>query len=167
MKTLLKNKGFALFSFFMSMICHAETPASASLTLHNRSSYLMVNAVWRDGRNCSGRLSQERPMGIHGTYSPTLQVPAGQPIAVGVGIYEMEGKSPVICDYILAFNLAPSAQYRLEYDVHDRRCYGQLFRHEGDGTYKLARSADPENMQERFPEFGWDQVEPGCSELQE
>jgi len=167
MKTLLKVKAFTLFSLLMTMIGHAEIPASASLTLHNRSSYPMVNAIWREGRNCSARLSQETPMGISGTHSPTLEVPAGKSIAAGIAIYDMEGKSPVICDYILSFHLAPTVQYRLEYDVHDRRCYGQLFRHEGGGAYKLVRSADPENMQERFPEFGWDQVEPGCSELQE
>lgn len=122
----------------------------------------MTAALWRNGRDCSQRMLQDAPIDINGTNSPAIGVPANQLIATGVAIYEMRGKSPVVCDYILSFTLSPSRQYRLEYDVHDRRCYGQLFRQE-EGIYKLVVSDDPEGITERFPEFGWDQSEPGCA----
>lgn len=123
----------------------------------------MTHAFWRNGKNCSQRMLQEAPIDINNANAPSISAPAGQPMAVGVAIYEMRDKLPVVCDYILSFTLSPSRQYRLEYDVHDRRCYGQLFRQEGE-NYQLVVSSDPEGLVERFPEFGWDQFEPGCAE---
>jgi len=138
---------------------NSSTP-SASLAIQNRSGYSMDNSIWLNGENCSGRLLPK--VDINNTNTPVISIPAGKSVAVGVAIYEMRGKSPVVCDYILSFALDTSRQYRLEYDVHDRRCYGQLFRQEGD-VYKLVVNSDAENLKERFPEFGWDQYEPGCA----
>jgi len=136
---------------------------SASLTIHNRSGYPMSNTLWRNGKNCSQRMLEDSPIDINGSSAPTINAPTGQPMAIGVAIYEMRDKSPVVCDYVLSFTLSPSRLYRLEYDVYDRKCYGQLFREEA-GTYKLVVSGDPENLTERLPEFGWDQYEPGCAD---
>lgn len=154
----------ALASILLARTLIAETPATlkASLTIENRSGYPMDNAIWRNGINCTEKMFVDAPININSANASALNVPAGQPMAVGVAIYEMRGKSPVVCDYILSFSLIPSRLYRLEYDVYDRRCYGQLFREEG-GAYKLVVSSDPEQFTERFPEFGWDQYEPGCA----
>jgi len=153
-----------LVSFLLAATTLAENTAetSTSLAIHNRSGYLMASALWRNGKDCSQRMLQDSPIDINSANTPAINAPVGQPMAIGVAIYEMRDKLPVICDYILSFTLSPSRQYRLEYDVHDRRCYGQLFRQEA-GVYKLVNSSDPENLTERFPEFGWDQNEPGCA----
>jgi len=162
------NKALLMLAAFTSMLwagsLMAENPAapSASLTIQNRSGYLMDSAIWQNGENCSKRMLQGAPVDINSANASAINAPAGKPMAIGVAIYEMRGKSPVVCDYILSFTLSPSRQYRLEYDVYDRRCYGQLFREE-TGTYKLVQSGDAENVTERFPEFGWDQSEPGCA----
>lgn len=147
-----------------TLFAETQTASSASLTIHNRSGYVMANAVWRNGKDCSQRMLQDAPIDINGANAPAVSVPAGRLMAVGVAIYDMGAKTPVVCDYILSFTLKPDQQYLLEYDVHDRRCYGQLFRQE-NGTSQLVTRTDPENLTERFPEFGWDQSEPGCAEL--
>jgi hypothetical protein len=49
----------------------------------------------------------------------------------------------------------------LEYYVHDRRCYGNLYR-TNNSVYDLVEPDDAENLQEKMPEWGWDQFEPGC-----
>lgn len=155
----------SLASLLLASTLAAENPvASTSLTIRNRSGYPMATVLWQNGKDCSQRLLQDAPpIDINSANPPTINVPANQLMAAGVAIYEMRGKSPVVCDYILSFTLNPSWQYQLEYDVHDRRCYGQLFRQE-EGVYKLVVSTDSEGLTERFPEFGWDQSEPGCAE---
>ncbi len=145
-----------------SLLIHAEEPTTTSIVVHNRSSYKMFSAVWDDGENCSHKQAFNPPLDINGENRPRVTVPAGKPIAIGVAIFEMQGKSPVVCDLIHSFVLKPSHQYLLEYDVYDRRCYGQLFREES-GVQKLVTSDSEEAMTERFPEFGWDQFEPGCT----
>jgi hypothetical protein len=133
---------------------------TATLTLNNRSNYQMFSSIWTDAYECTNRMAFAPPLDINQT-EKSIQVPAGNPIAVGVAIFQMQDKLPVVCDLIYSFALKPDSHYSLVYDVHDRRCYGELFRQEG-GRQKLLTDMDPEGVVERFPEFGWDQFEPGC-----
>jgi hypothetical protein len=135
---------------------------AASIEVQNRSGYDMTFVAWNDGKSCTEKAILPAGMNINSPQASKIQLPAGKPVAVGVGIFDMQGKAPVVCDYIMSFVLAPDSQYRLEYDIHNRRCFAQLFRL-SQGTFQMVIPGDAEDFHEKVPEFGWDQFEPGCS----
>jgi len=133
------------------------------LSVRNRSSYPMFFALWRNGVNCTERMVFAANFNINSPDAKILTVPAEKTIAVGVGVFDMKDNEPLICDYILSFKLIPATKYLLEYDVHDHRCFGQLYQ-QVDGVYQLILPGEKEGLAERVSGFGWDQVEPGCEE---
>lgn len=133
-----------------------------AMEVQNRSGYDMSFVAWKNGSTCTEKVELPPGTNINSPQPSRIELPAGKPVAVGVGIFDMQGKAPVVCDYIMSFVLAPGTQYRLEYDIHNRRCFAQLFRSSG-GTFQMVIPGDAENFHEKIPEFGWDQFEPGCS----
>ena len=143
----------------------ATAPApgpTAELQVHNRSGYPMTFALWKNGKACTEKMPLDPGFNIDGPQGKTLTVPAEKQIAVGVAILEVRDKLPVVCDYILSFKLATSTKYMLEYDVHDRQCFGQLYQ-SVNGAYRLILTGE-HGLHERFSIMGWDKTEPGCEE---
>lgn len=139
-----------------------DASAVATISLSNESNYAMIYRVWREGETCSDTLIFDESVATHLTKQAlSINLPAEQFIAIGVGIMEMQEKSPVDCEYILSFIPSAQQEYVLEYNVNDRHCYGNLFRKNGE-VFDLVEPADNEELIERLPEFGWDQFEPGC-----
>jgi len=137
-------------------------PLTAELLVHNRSGYPMTFALWKNGKNCTEKMLFDPNFNIDTPQGKTLIVPAEKQIASGVAILEIRDKLPVVCDYILSFKLTQSTKYMLEYDVHDRQCYGQLYQ-SVNGTYQLILPGE-RGLHERFSVLGWDKTEPGCEE---
>jgi len=135
--------------------------AHTELSVRNRSSYPMFFALWKNGANCTDKMVFAANFNINSPDAKILTVPAEKTIAVGVGVFDMKDNEPLICDYILSFKLVPATKYMLEYDVHDHRCFGQLYQ-QVDGVYQLILPGEKEELAERISGFGWDQVEPGC-----
>lgn len=163
---LVKRLLFLVFLLPLSAAAETATPVpagpTADIEVQNRSSYTMAFAAWGNGSNCSNRVMLPPGLNINLPQPQHISLPAGKPVAVGVGIFDMQGKAPVVCDYIVSFTLLPGKHYRLEYDIHNRRCFGQLFR-ASEGTFQMVIPGDKEDLHEKIPEFGWDQFEPGCS----
>jgi hypothetical protein len=82
--------------------------ASAFVTLYNRSDYEMSVAVWEDGESCTGRRELPANTDLNLKSPSPISLSANQVQAIGVGIFQMKGKSPVHCEYI--HTLSPAAE---------------------------------------------------------
>lgn len=133
----------------------------AYIKLLNRSDYPMTYAVWEDGSDCSYKMELPAEVDLNLPAPAKIVIPALQEVAIGVGITEMQGKTPVFCEHIVSFVPTAYEQYVMEYYVRDRRCFALLHRQNGDSFTPVLENSI-EALMEKMPEFGWDQFEPGC-----
>lgn len=136
----------------------------AQLSIHNRSSYKVFFQMWKNGKNCSDKLNLPAEFNINNPQPQTATVPANSLIAAGIAIFDVGDQAPVACDYILSFKLAPGGKYNLDFDIHDRRCYGQLYEQQASGVSRLILPGEGADLSERITILGWDMSEPGCEE---
>ena len=141
----------------------SDPPSPAYLTLVNNSDYSMMYAVWEDGSECTGRLQLPDEVDLNLKSPGKIVIPAAREIAVGVGITEMRGNTPVFCEHIISFTPKVFETYLLEYYVRDRRCFSLLHRQE-NGKFVPVLEDSAEELKEKIAEFGWDQFEPACTE---
>ena len=129
-KLAMRNLLLLSFTFLLAALAQAEQPVSppALLTIHNSSTYKMTPVVWRNGKKCTDRMRLDDSQNPNQTDPKPLAVYSLQLLTVAVGIFEMEDKAPVQCEWSRSFRPQPGARYRLDLDVQDRHCYGNLFR---------------------------------------
>ncbi len=154
-----------LLSLLATVVLAEDKPPAqtATLTVHNRSSYKMTFALWDNGKQCTKRMPLDAANNINLPEPKPFTVAADHAIGINVAILEIQDKAPVQCDLAIMFRLQPGQVYLYEFDVQDRHCYGNLFRNDG-GAFKMVVSGDKEKFRERTPAFGWDMSEPGCDE---